>query len=331
MAALRKRSEEGVDSMETWLVTGAGGFVGRHVLDALNRRRGGTDRIVGLSRGRGKVVQDGIEWREVDLFDARGVWGVVTEVKPSRVIHLAGRTSGVRVEDYYRSNILGANNLLRALGESGDEVRFVMAGSAAELGPVPSRFLPASTALPCRPAPGYGLSKWAASKLVQFAEAPVEGIVGRIFNAIGPGMPGNQAFGRFARLLSTAVERPIRLRVGDTEARRDFVDARDVADALVLMAEKGKRGEIYHIGRGESRSVGEGLRCLIEASGLEVVIERGDWGTKSSPEDSVACNKSLSEDTGWRPRISFEESLADLWRECAGGGRLDLMAMGSTV
>jgi len=68
----------------------------------------------------------------------------------------------------------------------------VIAGSAAEYGPVPAHRLPAGLATPCRPRDPYGLSKWFASAAGLRAGAPLEVVVARIFNPIGPGSPARQ-------------------------------------------------------------------------------------------------------------------------------------------
>lgn len=317
--------------MDTWLVTGASGFLGRHVLDSLNRSRTGTERIVGLTRAHKDSACPGVEWVSADMLDPRALSLVVAKLRPTRVIHLAGRTSNATASTHYHSNILGTIHLLRSLSGLAHPVRLVIAGSAAELGPVPSHFLPASPELPCRPAPGYGLSKWAASKLVLLAKAPIDGIVGRVFNPIGPGMPRTQAFGRFATLLASAAADPLTLSVGNIDARRDFVDVRDVAAALISIARKGRRGVVYHIGSGRSRSVAEGLDLLIAKSGRDVSIRVDQGASANGPADSVACIASLTQDTGWRPSFAFEQSLSDLWQERITVRRLDLMTIGSAV
>ena len=215
----------------------------------------------------------------------------------------------------YRANVLGTDRLLGALREAGLPVRVVLVGSAAELGPVPVDRLPLDEGVECRPMVGYGLSKWAAGYLGRVAGPPLEVISARVFNPVGPGLPRSQAFGRFARILAEPGSDPLRMVVGDLDARRDFIDVRDVARALVKLAESGQAGEVYHVGTGRSRSVREGLDRLIQLSGRQVEVETKSGARLMGPVDSRAEIRKIQKDTDWVPEVAFERSLADLWAE----------------
>jgi GDP-4-dehydro-6-deoxy-D-mannose reductase len=197
-------------------------------------------------------------------------------------------------------------------------VRVVLVGSAAELGPVPVAELPVGEDHPCRPRDPYGLSKWFATAAGLSAGPPVHVSVARVFNPVGPGMPATQAFGRFARVLVNAQGGPQRLRVGELEARRDFVDVRDVAGALVAIALRGADRTVYHVGRGISHSVGEGLQYLVRLSGLAVSIDRAEGLSHSGPADSRADISRIVTQTGWAPEYTLEQSLSALWGELRG-------------
>ncbi len=123
-------------------------------------------------------------------------------------------------------------------------------------------------------------------------------------------MPTSQALGRFAAILARA-DGPISLTVGDLSPRRDFIDARDVAEALVSLA-TGARPGLYHVGTGESRSIGEGLDALIRLSGRSVQVEI-DGSRPSGATDSRADIRRIRAEVKWSPRIPFERSVADLW------------------
>jgi GDP-4-dehydro-6-deoxy-D-mannose reductase len=145
--------------------------------------------------------------------------------------------------------------------------------------------------------------------------------VARIFNAIGPGMPLSLAFGRFAARLAEPGHASDRLRVGDMRSRRDFIDARDVASALIALALSGRPRTVYHVGSGQSRAVGEGFERLIRLSGRAVAIETPAPGDAAG--ESPDCRADITRirtHTGWSPSIPWEQSLADLWDEV--GGRL---------
>jgi GDP-4-dehydro-6-deoxy-D-mannose reductase len=297
--------------MPVWLVTGGSGFLGRHLLGLLKQSTDPGVEVVAIGR-RLPVGWSPDAFLNADLDEPPSVHRAVAELRPEVVLHLGGRTPPAEVASFYRSNVGGTVALLHALEEVGAPCRVVTAGSAAELGPVPDRMLPVDERTPCRPEGPYGLSKWFASQLTVIRSGVVEGIAARIFNPIGPGMPRGQAFGRFAAALASTGPDPMVLRTGNLLARRDFIDARDVASALVALARRGRAGRIYPVGRGRSRSIAEGLDRLIALSGRRVTVESDP--TSSGPTDSRADLGAITHDTGWSPRVPFEESLGDLWQ-----------------
>jgi GDP-4-dehydro-6-deoxy-D-mannose reductase len=287
-----------------WLVTGAGGFLGRALLDALAARG-----IPAIAAGRRPVP--GVAFVPMDLGDFDGLAAAVRHARPAVVIHLAGALPPAPSGVLYDVNVGGTHRLVRALEAPGRPVRLVVAGSAAELGPVPVERLPADEATPCRPDTAYGLSKWFASRLALGARGPVEPVVARVFNPIGPGLPRAQAFGRFAALLAEAPGDPLAMAVGDLDARRDVVDVRDVAAALVALADRGRPREVYHVGSGRSVRIGDGLDELIARSGRRVEVAVAP-GVARGPRDSRADIRKITADTGWTPAIDWRRSLADL-------------------
>jgi nucleoside-diphosphate-sugar epimerase len=307
--------------MAVWLITGGTGFLGRHVLDAI---KAGAE---GLVRADTEVVALGRRcpagWPEqsffaVDLNDTARLRQAIQSISPDFVIHTAGRTPPAPDEELYRSNFWATLHLLDALRAVRKALRLILSGSAAELGSVPPEQLPVNESYSCQPDNAYGRSKWFATRAGLAQSAPLEVLVGRVFNPIGPRTPGTQALGQFADRLSDPDPDPdpLKLRVGDLEARRDFIDVRDVALAMIAIALRGQAGRIYHVGTGESHRVGDGLERLIRLSGrsVEVGVDPS-LERRRGPADSCADINRIVSDTGWRPSISWEQSLADLWGE----------------
>lgn len=301
--------------MPVWLVTGGSGFLGRHLLDTLAEMR----EIQPLAMGR--RLPDGWPQRaflSADLEEPESVARAIRAAHPEVVIHAAGRTPPGEPDLFYRANTLTTLHLLDALRATGAPVRLILAGSAAELGPVAETDLPVAEDHACRPADAYGMSKWLSTCAGLSTRPPLEVIVARVFNLIGPGQPLTRAFGRFAAQLNDRGGGPRSLAVGDLDARRDFVDVRDAARALVALASAGRGGRIYHVGTGISHRVGDGLAHLIRRSarGVEVRVDPG-LTTNLGPRDSRADIRRIVAETGWRPRIAWEQSLDDLWDEVA--------------
>src|SRR5205814_9617568 len=135
--------------------------------------------------------------------DLVSVKAAVEASSPEVILHLAGRTTAADADAFYRDNTLATVHLLDALRDRGRPARVVLAGSAAELGPVPVEDLPVGEDYPCRPIDPYALSKWFATYAGRTAGPPLEVVAARVFNPIGPGLPASQAFGRFADRLAT--------------------------------------------------------------------------------------------------------------------------------
>lgn len=299
----------------TWMVTGGSGFLGRSVLAALEASG---EQVVALGRNRpaGWPVE---RFARADLDDPIGLARAVEMIAPDVVIHAAGKTPPAPAHALYLANTRATMFLLESLRAEGRPCRVVLAGSAAELGPVPCERLPAREDEECRPTDAYGLSKWAATRLGLMQGAPLSVTVARIFNPIGPGMPASQAFGRFAATLAEPGAEVLRFRVGDLAARRDFLDVRDAASALIALGRDGRPGSIYHVGTGRSRPVEDGLRELIRLSGRAVEVEEATACVRRGPSDSFADVSRIAEHVGWRAEIPFEASLADLWAEARRG------------
>lgn len=295
--------------MPGWLVTGSAGFLGRHILDAVQQagyEAIGSGRLDPPKKSSGRFAA-------VDLEDFEGLSRVLAREDPDVLLHAAGRTPPGDPGQFARANTLATLNLLEAARLAAKPMRVVLVGSAAELGPVAPEDLPVGEDYPCRPVDAYGRSKWLASMAGLADWSPLAVMVARVFNPIGPGLPRSQAFGRFAATLAEACPGPVRMQAGDLDTRRDFLDARDVAAGLLALALRGHAGEIYHLGRGHSRRVGEGLDLLIQLSGREVRVETSP--DRRGPTDSRADPRKIQAHTGWRPEISWEQSLSDLWDE----------------
>jgi nucleoside-diphosphate-sugar epimerase len=305
--------------MAVWLVTGGNGFLGRHVLDALAAGAAGPPvsetEVIVLGRHR---AADGRAARfiEADLNDPEGLRESLHGVEPDFVIHTAGKTRPATDEELYRANFWSTTHLLGALRRTGKPMRVVLAGSAAELGPVESAHLPVDESYPADPIDAYGRSKWLATRSGLAERPPLEVVAARIFNVIGPGLPPTQAFGAFAARLAGPGPDPLDLPVGHLDTRRDFVDVRDVASAMIALAMRGRTGQVYHVGTGDSHAVREGLEFLVASSGRSVIAREDPSLLRlPGPSDSRAAIHRIEAETGWEPTIGFEHSLRDLWRE----------------
>lgn len=249
------------------LLTGATGFVGRHIVSAASNWT-----VTRLTRAPVCSAADELAlgpgpWTRADFSRALEVG------RPDVVIHCAGAIQSSDARACFDTNTALAAELLGAAVAASRPPRVMLIGSAAEYGNVPTTAQPTAETHPCAPLTDYAIAKHAQS-LLGFAAAktglPV--LVARLFNAVGVGMPANLALPSFARQIVGPEQHPI-LRVGDLAAARDFVDVEEAARLLLSLAEFPHwPWPVINICSGQAYCVGDLLNGLIAASGVSVRI-----------------------------------------------------------
>jgi GDP-4-dehydro-6-deoxy-D-mannose reductase len=315
------------------LVTGARGFVGRHLAAALQADGAAVDgldlpvaapdtdpdwlvhrRRLGAAGGGDDAA------RELAACLAAGRYEVV--------YHLAGQSSaGASFQDpagTVVANLLGTLELLEALrllAADGARPPLVIAvGSAEEYGAAATTDRPCREDDPVLPLSPYGTSKAAATQLCgQYHRGfglPV--LATRSFNHTGPGQDSRFVFPSFAAQIA-AIEagrqEPV-LRTGDLTPVRDFLDVRDVVAAYRLLAEHGRPGRVYNVCSGSALTIGDGLRILLELAATTVRVATDT--DRLRPADIprlVGDPGALRRETGWRPRHTLRDTMRDLLEE----------------
>jgi len=292
------------------LITGVGGFVGRNLarhLLAAGDRVSGTyvdDRpaLPGLAAA---------DLYEADLLDPAALARVLRAADPEAVVNLAGLShvgeSWQRMSDYFRVNVLGTENLLRAAAGR----RVVIASSAEVYGAVPAARQPIAEDEMVDPRTPYALTKAAAERLA-FAHGAV---VARSFNLVGPGQAPTFALPAFAAQLAAIArgEQEAVLKVGNLSARRDFVHVDDGAAAYRLLAAAGRAGEIYNVASGRAPSIGEALERLMAISGVPARVEPDPERMRPVDLPLLLGDNRRLRNLGWEPQRSLDDALADLW------------------
>ena len=299
------------------LVTGISGFVGQHLARALLLRGhevAGTclDECLPISGTEGKI-----ELYQLDLASEReriddDLRVAMATFRPERIVHLAGLAhvgrSWTETAAYERVNVEGTQAVL----DAAVDVPVLFTSSAEVYGPVPEGEQPIVESRAPAPASPYGQTKVAGERLVLGRG----GVVARPFNLIGPGQAPSFALPTFARQLAAiaAGRQPAVLAVGNLEARRDFVHVADGADALALLAERGRAGAVYNVARGEAISIREALDLLLAAAGFAVEIAVDERYLRPSDTPLLSGSAEPLRALGWTPRRSVAEAIADLWQ-----------------
>jgi nucleoside-diphosphate-sugar epimerase len=163
----------------------------------------------------------------------------------------------------------------------------------------------------------YGVTKLAGTRLVELAAAAgLDAVVLRVFNPVGPGAPQTSLPGRLAAELRRALAHGTEVRLGSLDAVRDFVDARDVADAvLAAVAAPALPHQVLNIGSGRGVPVRAMVKELVTASGCTGAVQEDALGLARSadiPWQQADISRAW-QDLGWKPRRDLTTSLVDLW------------------
>ncbi|MBI2710391.1 MAG: GDP-mannose 4,6-dehydratase [Actinobacteria bacterium] len=297
------------------LVTGASGFVGRHLVDHL---RGAGDEVVGCDRA---AVGDDIA---LDITDADAVRRTLEGLAPDVVYHLAGWAdvggSWSAPVEAFRANAEGTLNVLGAAVDVGVE-RVLSVSSADVYGRVDETELPLTESSPLRPVSPYAVSKVAADYLGLQAwlgrGLPVLRV--RAFNHLGPGQTDRFVASALAsRIARNELDGGDVITIGNLSARRDFTDVRDVVRAYRLLVEHGAPGEAYNVCSGNAVAVQELADMLLARARHPMRFEADpDLLRPVDVPVLLGSHAKLTEVTGWTPTITLERTLVDLlddWR-----------------
>ena len=288
------------------LVTGAGGFVGRHLVQHL--AAAGDD-----------VVATDFSVDRVDITDPVGFTELLQRTRPEVVYHLAGASdvggSWSTPHETFRANAEGTLNVLWAAREAG-VVRTLTIGSADVYGKVTPEDLPLTEASPLRPVSPYAASKVAADAVAEqaFRGFGQHVVRARPFNHLGPGQSDKFVAPALAARIVASERSGVReIPVGNLTPERDFTDVRDVVRAYRLLVEHGRPGLAYNVCSGRAIAIEALARTMIDLSPAELELV-SDPDLQRGVDIPVLLGDAsrLHRDTGWAPEIPLTVTLADL-------------------
>ena len=272
------------------LVTGAGGFVGSHLVREL---RDAGWRVLTSDR-RGDVDLPG------DLLKLP-----LRSISVDVVFHLAGfanpSASISDPSDAWTGNAVATARVAREVRAR----RLVIASTGQVYGPRSDR---PSESAPVSPRTPYAASKLCGEALALSSSREV--VILRPYNHTGPGQSDAYVCPWIARQIARAEagRGPRVVTVGALEPRRDFFDVRDMARAYRLAAEKARPGEIYNVATGRPVRIGDVLRLLVAESRVPLSVRTGHGAADLMSGDPSKFRRH----TGWRPEIPLPRTLRDL-------------------
>jgi NDP-hexose 4-ketoreductase len=293
------------------LILGASGFLGGHLW-----RQATAAGAEVVTAGRAPLPGSPAHHRlDLAAGDPGPVAEVIAAVAPDAVANCAGATAGPP-DVLAAANITGPAAVVAAMQLAGARARLVHLGSAAEYGGAEPPD-PLGESAPPRPGALYGVTKLAGTRLVELGRASgLDAVVLRVFNPVGAGAPDGSLPGRVAAQLRRALATGAEVRLGPLDAVRDFVDARDVAAAvLAAAAAPALPHAVVNVGSGAGVPARTLVKELIAVAGYDGPVHEDSAGSARSgdldwQQADIARARA---DLGWRPRRDLASSVADLW------------------
>lgn len=273
-------------------VTGGAGFVGSHMVSYLKEK------------GMNPIIFDIMKDPAQDITDYDAVYNALETHEPAYIYHIAGQSFMAPGEknpwNDLRVNGLGMVNLLQAIVNLNLDTVLVYTSTGAVYG---LSELPHREDVICKPMSNYGISKLAAEKYLQkwVATQGLNAKIVRFSSVYGH----HRRAGPVNIFCRQALDGGPLTVYGTGSQTRDPIHIEDVTRALEIVAERGRRGEIYNVGCGEEHSVIEIAR-LIKRKKPHVMITH--TAHRDSPFDLPRSWFDISKtvNLGWEPRIDLD-------------------------
>jgi UDP-glucose 4-epimerase len=301
------RPIEGLDGLRV-LVTGGSGFIGRHVVAQL-RQAGAHVRVLDLK----PHPDPAVALAQGDLASPE-VLGRALAEGIDAVVHLAAVTSVLKSveqpEQTFITNVAATHALLGAAREAGAH-SLVFASTNAVTGPMEEPAISERAVL--RPLTPYGATKAAAEMLMSAYTAvfDLRCVCLRLTNVYGPAMQAKDSI--VARLMRATLLHTGFEVYGDGTQVRDYVHVSDVVAAVKLGLSDPTWSGPTVIGSGRSLSVLEVVEAVRAATGTSLEVTHGPARAGEMP--AVIVDTARARAAGWSPRYSFEDGVAEVWRE----------------
>jgi UDP-glucose 4-epimerase len=307
--------------MQFDLVTGGAGFIGSHVVDRLIKDGRKVRVLDSFATGRRANLEQhahdsNLEIIEGDVTDPKTI--ATASEGADRIFHLAARADIVpSIQDpraYFHSNVDGTFEVLEAARRHNTR-RFVYIASSSCYG-IPSSYPTGETA-PIDAQYPYALTKYLGEQLVlHWARVyQLSAVSARLFNVYGPRARTSGTYGAvFGVFLAQLLANQPLTVVGDGKQTRDFTFVSDVVDALLVLAERGRVGEIYNVGSGSPVSVNELVQHLGSPPTVNIPKRPGE------PDCTWADISKIRVELGWEPKVNFQQGVEvmlrniDYWR-----------------
>ena len=301
------------------LITGCGGFIGRHLSSHFLTRG---DSVYGIVRERGDGPC-GVTLHQTELNNPAALDRCLAESRPDVVYHLASRTHWQLRDDLsdaaqsLQDDVGNLIILLAAVARSDTPLRaFVRAGTLAEYGPGPAPFIESQREQPTNT---YGAALAAGTHYCQMLQSrlPFPVVTARLALVYGPGQSENfllpTLVSNCLNGIQTGVQRP--------DDRRDLIDIRDTVRALVLLGDAPPKGaSILNVVTGIAPTMREVAELVVAATGCDPALVRGNPDPVSGGTVDLRGSPDLMRElAGWFAEIPLASGIENLVAWYRGG------------
>ena len=308
------------------LITGANGFVGPYVCEALSNICGRDVVVVATSKDGGPHPAFG-QVEALDVTDTAAVHDAIARHRPTHVIHLAAvaalGAAQADPQNTWRIHVGGALNVANAVLDKAPDCWLIHVGSGLVYGESAKAGRPLDESTLLAPIDDYAVTKAAADlALGALARQGLKCIRMRPFNHTGPGQTEAFAVPAFAMQIArieAGLAAPV-IRVGNLDARRDFLDARDIANAYARVVSSTSDlapNTIFNVASGISWRMGDILDLLLAQSSAKIVTEQDPARLRPSDLPIIVGDaRRARTQLGWSPEHRFEDTLVAVLTDC---------------
>jgi GDP-4-dehydro-6-deoxy-D-mannose reductase len=302
------------------LITGAQGFVGPYVLDALRLICGADITLfpaaknVASDRALGSVL-------DLDITDRASIEDAILRCNPTHVIHLAGiampASASADPDAAWQVNVHGTLNLARSILDKAPHCWLLNVGSGLIYGGSAKSGQPLDENALLMPLDDYSVTKASADiALGALVRHGLKCIRFRPFNHSGAGQTDAYVLPAFAKQIAQieAGLAPPVMKVGNLDPERDFLDVRDVAQAYALAVKRSETlesGSIFNIASGVPSRIGDLLNRLIAQSSIKIETKIDPMRYRPNDLPRIIGNSNRARELlGWVPQYTIEQTLA---------------------
>jgi GDP-4-dehydro-6-deoxy-D-mannose reductase len=304
------------------LVTGAGGFVGSHLIELLEGAQ--IDIVAWLRPGTQPLVRgERATWLEIEMHDRDAVARAMAASPVEQIYHLAGvphvGESWEHTHETFAGNVLATHHLFDAVRRLRLRPRVLITSTAFVYAPQNRAITEQDTVRPNSP---YGTSKLAQEMLASRAweDDGIPALIARSFNHVGPRQAPSFVASSIAKQIAEieAGKKPPILAMGNIETQRDIMDVRDTVRAYQAMMHSAKPGIPYNVSSGVPVKVRTLVELMTSKARVPIAIEQDP--SRFRPNDTplvLGDHSRLTKDTGWSAQIPLEQTVEDLlgyWR-----------------